>query len=272
MSTDTKRSATRSQKESGSSSGSSSRNEGETTHSLSMSEIEECITKALSASDAKMKSFIDGRFNLFEQKFLALDKRISEIESSLTSCHDRITDLESKYEVQCDPDTNLQKSIQELKMKNNDLEQYMRRSNLRIFGLDVKKDEDCAEKAATYLADTLDIPLSTSDIEVAHIIPAKKKSGSSTVGRRKTVILVRFGSKATKETVLKRRTKLKGSGVSIADDLTSWNMDILRNLRGDDQIENTWSWMGKLYCKFKSSDVKVHVRPFESVNDLQNKL
>ena len=167
----------------------------------------------------------------------------------------------------------LQKSNNDLRMKNNDLEQYMRRSNLRIFGLDVSKEKDCVGKAATYLRDALSILLDPSDVEVAHVVPSHKKIKSTgSAPDRKTVILIRFRSKASRELVMKHRRKLKNTGISISDDLTAWNMEILRNLRDDDRIENTWSWNGKLFCEFKSSDVRVPVRPFESVEDLQNKL
>ena len=95
--------------------------------------------------------------------------------------------------------------------KNDELEQYDRGNNIRVFGIrDVKREEKAVktEKAVRELIhNKLGYKLVDSDIEVA-------------TSRIKNV---RFSSRKVTEEVTSRRCALKGSGIVIAEDLTKIN-------------------------------------------------
>ena len=119
----------------------------------------------------------------------------------------------------------------------NNLEQYSRRGNLRIFGLEVPKDVDCNKFIAQFCMNKLQVKMQDSDIASSHPIPARNNSSDS----NKKCIIVRFANRNIRNLVLQARKKLKGSGISISEDLTVVNIDLLNRLKKDQTISELWS-------------------------------
>ena len=154
----------------------------------------------------------------------------------------------------------------------NDLEQYGRRFNIRIFGLSLANEEDCKEKVATLVSESLGISsFAADDIEAAHPLPVRKVNSASSGTQRQTAsLIVRLRSKSTREQILQKRKQLKGTGISIAEDLTSLNVNLLNRLHNDERISDSWSMNGKIYCKFKNCSKKFNIRPFQYLDNLDN--
>ena len=55
--------------------------------------------------------------------------------------------------------------------------------------------------------------------------------------------------KSDKLAVMLRSKMLKGSKVSISDDLTSRNVNLTKEVRDHNCNEAVWSWDGKVYAK-----------------------
>ena len=49
-----------------------------------------------------------------------------------------------------------------------------------------------------------------------------------------------------------RCKSLKGRGISISDDLTVKNVNLINEVRDNERIEAAWSWDGKVYAKSKN--------------------
>ena len=101
----------------------------------------------------------------------------------------------------------------------NDLQQYSRRWNLRVFRVLEKEKEtaaDCTAKVCATFSDKVGIPITASDIEVAH----RTGQRSSTRAR---LILVRFFDRKKRDSVLTSRRNLKNKGIVIGEDLTYAN-------------------------------------------------
>jgi len=153
----------------------------------------------------------------------------------------------------------------------NDAEQYGRRNNLRFRGLVLKSGDDCRQVVTSFLYDKLGLrDVTPNDIEAAHPLPAHQRSPDSAATSQSTSpdpIIVRFRSRELRDKVIKMRRKLKGTRLTVAEDLTALNMKTLNRLRNDPEVVKSWSWNGKLFVITRSgSGSKTQVKPFQSLH------
>ena len=132
--------------------------------------------------------------------------------------------------------------ITSLENKVNDLEQYTRKNSIRIHGLKeaVSGHENTYDLVCDYINSNLKLD---TDIEVAHRVGPKIR------GPKPRSIIVKFLQRSDKLAVMLNRKMLKGSGVSISDDLTSRNVKCINEVRENPRIESAWAWESKLYAK-----------------------
>ena len=146
----------------------------------------------------------------------------------------------------------------------NDLEQYSRKNNVRVFGI---PDKDRGEKAhqseqlvLNLFKEKLGINwLNHDNIEIAH------RTGQYSEKSNRAII-VKFTSRKAKNEIIMKRSQLKGSKVSIAEDLTVENVRRLRELSALDVCAQSWSFGGKLFCK-NGNDEKIEVRSNDVISE-----
>lgn len=173
---------------------------------------------------------------------------------------------------------NLTHEVIELRQANDALEQYGRRNNLRINGIEEPKlgddEEEDTTAAVVRLANDelkLDPPLQASDIEVSHRLKkhakAKKEEPRS--------IIVRFRSKYERYRVISSRKHLKDSNeektvkVYINEDLTQARarlFTIVRKLQKQKHFDQVWTYNGNIKVK----DLRGTVRPISSLSDIKD--
>ena len=168
---------------------------------------------------------------------------------------------------------NLQKELKQkdekilqLEEKIDDLEQYTRKDDIVIAGLQTRHlsyaraasrgDEAHGENASSTEVDFLEkqvvdffkqngIEFSSNNISTCHTL-GKPRDGI------KRMILVRFTNRKIKEHILRNKKKLKGTGVFVNEHLSKKNVDIsifARTLRRQNKIQNTWTRNCKVYIK-----------------------
>lgn len=120
-------------------------------------------------------------------------------------------------------------------------EQYSRKTNLKIYGLDEQKDEDCVQKAIGLVKEKLGIQLYVSDISAAHRIPGGK-SGARPV-------IVKMVHSTVKNKILMNRKQLKGSGVVIREDISVEYVKLMNRMEKKENVESVWFWTGKVFVK-----------------------
>ena len=111
---------------------------------MAMADVERFFDKAISAFEEKMLKFFNERFQKLEEKLGRYDENIKDIEKSLNCCHERVASTEKKIvdiettlndsslkSVQSELD-DVKKVVFETQRQVNDLEQYGRRSDIRI--------------------------------------------------------------------------------------------------------------------------------------------
>ena len=150
-----------------------------------------------------------------------------------------------------------------------DNEQYSRKNAIRVFGLAVpesRKDfENCKKTICDKLNESqLGVHLSELNFSVAHRV--------GKVNNGKQAILACFYDRDLQRTVIRARKKLKGTGISIAEDLSEANVRLLNRLQSDEYkifIDSAWAWNGKIKCKAKGSGTIIQVKFLDSKKDIE---
>ena len=133
----------------------------------------------------------------------------------------------------------------------NDLEQYGRRNNLIIYGLNsdnrYESSQETAEGIAGVISDKLGLNVSPLDIDIAHRL-GKFQEGTS------RPVIAKFVQRQMKNTIMKNVKYLKNTRISINEDLTKLNRKVLSSMRLKDKanVTKTWSYDGKLFMKDKN--------------------
>ena len=95
------------------------------------------------------------------------------------------------------------KDIEAVKLHAVKNEQYSRKYNLKIYGINESKDESCSEKICATVKAKLDVNLERKQIATAHRIAGRE-------GKARP-LLVRLHKHDTKMEILKKRRILKGT-------------------------------------------------------------
>lgn len=144
-----------------------------------------------------------------------------------------------QYEKCMEMNVSLKRDMTTLKVQNNELEQYSRRTCVREFGIHESKVENCEQFVTEVLTQRWKLDMTSEVIEVAH------RMGKVRTDKPRGII-VRFVSRKSKEIVMLHKSSLKGSGVSIFDDLTATNMHLMNTAKKHDLVENASSINGKV--------------------------
>ena len=150
-----------------------------------------------------------------------------------------------------------------LQRELNDVCQYSRKNNVRVFGVNdtnAKEDASISEQVVSQIIrDKLKINLAPWEIEVAH------RLGHFTPGKSRPII-VRFQTRKAKNKVMASRRNLKGSRISISDDLTQTNVHRLHKLKELSCVSDAWYNNGKFYAKHQSGKI-IHVLSATPLNE-----
>lgn len=130
------------------------------------------------------------------------------------------------------------KTIRNMAAEN---EQYSRKNNIKIYGLEEEKGEECVQKIVKLLKDKLNIQLYISDISAAHRIPGGKN------GPRPLV--VKLVHSTVKNKILIKRKLLKGSGIVIREDISIEYVKLMNRMENKDNVDSVWFWSGKVFVK-----------------------
>ena len=142
------------------------------------------------------------------------------------------------------------KELQKMKIEINRLGQYTRKDSCRMFGVKECEGEDCRAVVCAEIQGRLGVNIVPSDIVVAHRLPKTKK-------QKYRPIIVKFRDRELKWDILRVRKKLKGSGVSIAEDMTKENFDLMLRAQDSGYFTSVWFSNAKVWAVDKAN--KKHV-------------
>ena len=193
---------------------------------------EEFLSSKIEQLKRSVKEYFDNELEKVYSKVQALEKRAATAEDNVEKLESRIRILEHGLETVQNKTKKLENeqkehiseigqvkfALKSREIQMNDLEQYTRSNNIRIYGLDDRNKEEMAEETTrvvlNFLSNKLDIDLRDSDIDIAHRLGKFLKEGNRPV-------ICRFASRLNKMRVMKNRRLLKGSEVENVK--TAWS-------------------------------------------------
>ena len=110
-----------------------------------------------------------------------------------------------------------------------------------------KTHTESEEKVVNLIENKLGVNVKNR-IDIAHRV-----GSFSTISDR--AIIVKFKCRKEKIAVIQNRKKLKGSGVSISEDLTVINHQLLIKTKHNPKVESAWSSMGKIFAKLHNGRI-----------------
>ena len=205
---------------------------------------------------------VDHRVSELENKIKHNEKTITSLQNDNSDLRTKVEKLEEDYKKLKIEKDNMEEKVYETaqtvklsEMHINEIEQYTRRNNIRIYGISDKKKDETAEETTgevlKFLAIDLDLSLHSRDINIAHRIGQFQKDGDR-------VIICSFVSRIYRNEVMRRRKMLKGKAKVIREDLTWKNAKLLEDASDAPNVSSAWSDQGKIIVKL-DTDEKMQV-------------
>lgn len=199
----------------------------------------------------------------------ALKVQVAENTNKLCEHDNSIKSLVTHFDVK-------NRVVDNLEYKINRMEQYSRRLNIEIHGLEEQIKDDDPENVMLILkkmADKMGLGFRQSDIAAAHRLPSKKAGAVK-------VIIVQFYEKVLRDRWLENRKKIKNNidvgGVSdrvvfINENLTAYNKLLLMNAKSrakERDYKYVWVRNGRIYVKKSDKSVTLKVDTKEDLNKI----
>lgn len=163
-----------------------------------------------------------------------LDTLADKIASKVnTKLEQRVLELEAKVD-------SLQGENSNLRNKLDDLEQYGRRNNIRIFGFKEERGEDTVAKVVDLVNSKLNVQISSRDIDACH------RLGKAENGKPRAIIC-KFVSRLVRDRIYFAKSKLKGAKMSIKEDLTREKMALYKKVTESFDFRQVWTVRGKVF-------------------------
>lgn len=183
---------------------------------------------------------------LADKQFLAgistvVAKTIEEsMQPTFNAINAKLNEIEDDTKIIKGRYANLIEENAALKIKLDSIEQYSRRSNIRIMGLPEEPKEDIHELVKNFLKQKLSIDPEPGAIDRTHRIGVVRTGSSRQV-------IVKFVSYQHKRMAIQRRKLLKGTGISISEDLTKERLSLFKSAQSRYGKGNVWTLDGLVW-------------------------
>lgn len=190
-----------------------------------------------------------------DQKLDQLDRKMEEMSGKIFELYEENDQLKKEIVALKKREESLERVASEAKhqasladRRVNELEQYTRRNNIRVFGVpdeDKETADQCEKKVLKIFHDKLGLrDVTSQDLEATHRVGQKAQAD-----RRPRPIIVRSVSRKTTQSILANKKKLKGTDFMIVEDLTTENYRLLKSCKDHPNAVSAWSRMGKIFVK-----------------------
>ena len=191
---------------------------------------------------------------------------VSLLMSQMSSLQERFSNSENNLNEMFD-------EIADLKAHMNDRDQYDRRNNGVLHGLDDvpilprKPTQDETKAFTQYVVDKVNklFPgieggFTARDIDDTHIFRTKKSRSNS----HHQLIIIRFCSRLVRNEIFSRKKELKGTGCALTEHLTKYNLELLKAAQKRlHNVKKAWTHYGKVLI-----DLNGTIKSIRNYNDL----
>lgn len=229
--------------------------------------IESAVTEAVETAMRRIQSALLESFN---NKLESVEHRLQKLETENKAKDNLILDLknqiQSKHSINEDFVNDEFEKIYEyahqLESELNDIAQYTRKNNVKILGVPEKNEENCVEEVSAIIENSLG--LHGVVIEVAHRLGRKRTMAQAVQSAKPRPIIVRLLKRNDKMSMMKARSNLKGSRISIHEDLTIRNQELLLEAQHHQDISEAWAWNAKIFAR----DIRGHIHQIRLDTDI----
>lgn len=180
-----------------------------------------------------------------------VQKTVNAMKKEVEDLHEKVANL--THEI-----SKKDKEIVNLKERLEEQEQYSRRNNLRIFGVEETRNEN-TDELVVKVAAQIGVSIEQSQIDRSHRI-GKRDS------KKPRPIIVKFIGYAPRRTMFTAKKGLKGTGITIREDLTAQRLELLKRAVEAYYQENVWSNDGVIMVK--AGTEKCRLKSFSDLDRL----
>lgn len=208
---------------------------------MTKSDIADFITKTV---DSVLKGINDNiKKEVEEQVEVKVKEKVTELNNRLDYCVFENVEIKERLDK---VEKKLKKQKQKTKAafeQSNHNEQFSRKNNVKIMGVEVLPDETDTNLTAEIIAivkQKTNIDIEPSDIVALHRIPSKHTPKP---------VLVKFKNNSIKTRLMRNRRIMKQQGHKLVDDVTKKNTELISRLLRHDKIDSAWFFNGFIYGK-----------------------
>lgn len=197
--------------------------------------IEDYVNKHLSRDDVFT--------NLVDRISLALKSVIeTAVQTAVAAANERILELSREV-------AGLRQRVQQFDVdladKCDELEQYQRRDNLRVFGVPETRGEVTDNLVLQLFKEKLGVELPAESLSRSHRV-GRQQQASDDGSKRHRPLIVKFASYRYRRMVFSAKKNLKGSGITIREDLTAARQRLYQKAVAVHGVRNTWTNDGRI--------------------------
>lgn len=197
--------------------------------------------------------------DLIKETFSTLSKDIADTISANVkeSIEDNIKTFFGNYESRI---LNLEENNIKMSSTLDQYEQYTRKNSIRINGISEQRSENILEVVSNLLLEKLNISISPYCIDNCHRVINKKYSDSAhKKSRYPPPVIVKFTSHMVKEKVFNNKKLFKGSGISVAEDLTAARYKLYRAAAQKFGVKHVWTRNGNVFAEDHGKRLSIKV-------------
>lgn len=223
------------------------------------------LSTAIISTDEFKDTIISGRQEIYDS-----------VTFDLGDSEDRVKSLEER-------NNDLELSVTNLIDEIDNLQQYSRRNCILIHGIkeleELKDTDELSVKDADAVAlreDTDELVLKVfreklllhgieaTDLDRTHRVGKKSK-----VNKKPRPIIVKFARYNIRNEVFRSKRKLKATGITITESLTSRRLQLLKEVQGLEQVKSAWTSDGRVVCLLQDNKTKMQIEKQGDLERLQ---
>lgn len=224
---------------------------------VSKEELQEMIDKAITKAMEKEREQIKDMVHEFKENVAMLIEDVNSMKTDIVGIKEEMAEVNVMKQ-------RINSLEQSLSCQINDVDNYQRRENLRIHGLKERNGEDPVKVVQEFFAEN-NYTVGDGDLHIVHRV------GKASPHKPRAMI-VRFHNRNTKMKIIRDRKKLKGSGITLAEDVSTLTMQTLIRIQKNELIASAWTWNGVIWATHTKDPKKkpFSVKPLQTVEDAWN--
>lgn len=218
------------------------------------------------AKQEMKKTIADEIKKLLTEELKGVKKCINEakkeIKEDIAQLRQEIEEIKKDVEQQKTDIDEIKKENSMLKKTINFMDQYSRKQDIIISGIEEKKDESDEDllEAIQDVAKSLGVPLEVHEVNTYHRLAPNKN--------KKRAVIVRLNNRLKKSKLVKASRLVKLQGIYVNNHLTKYTISLLaeaRELRDQGKIKHAWESECQILVRAKEDSPAIKISSYEDL-------